>query len=86
MKNENICKWKLFLHDYLCEIRYWYMPMIIEDFGYSVLLGWIILQIGYCIGGSFNIHSWAWSASPSVQVGRSSLTQVSLDPSHILYH
>ena len=24
----------------------------------------IIWQIGYCIGGNFNIHIWAWSASP----------------------
>ena len=24
----------------------------------------------YCIGGNFNIHIWAWLASPSVQVGR----------------
>ena len=30
----------------------------------------IIWQIGYCIGGSFNIHIWVWSASPSVQLGR----------------
>ena len=28
----------------------------------------IIGQIGYCIGGNFNIHIWAWSTSPSVQV------------------
>ena len=30
----------------------------------------IIGQIGHCIGGNFNIHIWAWSVSPSVQVGR----------------
>ena len=30
----------------------------------------IIGQIGHCISGNFNIHIWAWSASPSVQVGR----------------
>ena len=30
----------------------------------------IIGQMGYCIAGQFNIHIWAWSASPSVQVGR----------------
>ena len=27
-------------------------------------------QIGHCIDGNFNIHIWAWSASPSVQVGK----------------
>ena len=27
-------------------------------------------QMGYYIGGNFNIHIGAWSASPSVQVGR----------------
>ena len=27
-------------------------------------------QIGYGLGGNFNIHIWAWSASPYVQVGR----------------
>ena len=27
----------------------------------------IIGQIGYCTGGNFNIHIWAWSASPSVR-------------------
>ena len=26
-------------------------------------------QIGDFIGGNFNIHIWAWSASPCVQVG-----------------
>ena len=26
----------------------------------------IIGQIGHCIGGNFNIHIWAWPASPSV--------------------
>ena len=30
----------------------------------------IARQLGYCMGGNFNIHIWAWSASPSVQVGR----------------
>ena len=30
----------------------------------------IIRQIGCCVGGNFNIHIWAWSASPNVQVGR----------------
>ena len=30
----------------------------------------IIRQIGHCIGGNFNIHNWAWSASLSAQVGR----------------
>ena len=30
----------------------------------------IIRQIGHCIGGNFNIHIWAWSASLSAQVGR----------------
>ena len=30
----------------------------------------IIRQIGHCMGGNFNIHIWAWSASPSVPVGR----------------
>ena len=30
----------------------------------------IIRQIGHCIGGNFNIHIWAWSDSPSVQIGR----------------
>ena len=33
-------------------------------------IGGIIWQIGYCIGDNFNIHIWAWSASPSFQVGR----------------
>ena len=32
--------------------------------------GGIIGQIGHCIGGNFNTHIWAWSASPSVQVGK----------------
>ena len=35
---------------------------ISEQFG-------ILRQISYCIGGSFNMHIWAWSASPSGQVG-----------------
>ena len=26
-------------------------------------------QMGHCMGVNFNIHIWAWSASPSVQVG-----------------
>ena len=30
----------------------------------------IARQMGHCMGGYFNIHIWAWSASPSVQVGR----------------
>ena len=30
----------------------------------------IVRQMGHCMGGNFNIHIWAWSASPSVQVGR----------------
>ena len=30
----------------------------------------IIRQIGHCIGGNFNIHTWTWSVSQSVQVGR----------------
>ena len=30
----------------------------------------IARQMGHCMGGNFNIHIWAWSASPSVQVGR----------------
>ena len=30
----------------------------------------IIVQIGHYMGGTFNIHIWAWSASPPVQVGR----------------
>ena len=30
----------------------------------------IARQLGYCMGGNFNIHILAWSASPSVQVGR----------------
>ena len=29
-----------------------------------------VRQMGHCMGGNFNIHIWAWSASPSVQVGR----------------
>ena len=29
----------------------------------------IARQIGHCMGVNFNIHIWAWSASPSVQVG-----------------
>ena len=32
--------------------------------------GCIARQMGHCMGGNFNIHIWAWSASPSVQVGR----------------
>ena len=28
----------------------------------------IVRQMGHCMGGNFNIHIWAWSASPSVQV------------------
>ena len=31
---------------------------------------YIVRQMGHCMGGNFNIHIWAWSASPSVQVGR----------------
>ena len=30
----------------------------------------IIRQIGHWMGGNFNIHILAWSASPSVEVGR----------------
>ena len=30
----------------------------------------IARQMGHRMGGNFNIHIWAWSASPSVQVGR----------------
>ena len=30
----------------------------------------IVRQMGHCMGGNFNIHIWAWSASPSVQVER----------------
>ena len=29
----------------------------------------IARQMGHCMGVNFNIHIWAWSASPSVQVG-----------------
>ena len=36
----------------------------------ALVLTGIIQQIGHCIGGNFNIHIWAWSASSSVQVGR----------------
>ena len=39
-------------------------------FEQAFIMTFIIGQIGYCIGGNFNIHIWAWSASPSVQVGR----------------
>ena len=45
----------------------WFIPFY-PTFGKA---GWlcIIWQIGYCIGGNLNIHIWAWSASPYVQVG-----------------
>ena len=33
-------------------------------------LSYIARQMGHCMGGNFNIHIWACSASPSVQVGR----------------
>ena len=35
-----------------------------------ILQSSIIGQIGHCIGGNLNIHIWAWSPSPSIQVGR----------------
>ena len=44
------------------------LPSICEIFIYCLLC--IARQMGHCMGGNFNIHIWAWSASPSVQVGR----------------
>ena len=41
----------------------------------------IIGQIGYCMGGNFNIHIWAWSACPSIQVGET--IEKSMDRCHI---
>ena len=38
--------------------------------GSFILNTCIVRQMGHCMGGNFNIHIWAWSASPSVQVGR----------------
>ena len=46
---------------------------------------YIIGQIGRCIGGSFNIHIWAWSASPSVQVGRLQKTRRQSAGSDVTY-
>ena len=45
----------------------------------------IIGQIGHCTGSNFNIHIWAWSASPSLQVGRlvKQSNSVSLECCHI---
>ena len=43
------------------------IPLLISILAISAGLIW---QIGYCIGGNFNIQIWAWSASPFVQVGR----------------
>ena len=34
-----------------------------------MLKKFIARQMGHCMGVNFNIHIWAWSASPSVQVG-----------------
>ena len=36
----------------------------------AIVLSDIIRQIGHCIGGNINIHIWAWTASPSVRIGR----------------
>ena len=45
----------------------------------------IIGQIGHCMGGNFNIHIWAWSASPSVQVGRLQKSQTQSSYSAVTY-
>ena len=41
-----------------------------SDMMMIVIFRGIARQMGHCMGGNFNIHIWAWSASPSVQVGR----------------
>ena len=53
---------------------------ISEQFG-------ILRQISYCIGGSFNMHIWAWSASPSGQVGEiiEKANSVCVDRCHIFF-
>ena len=53
-------------------LRYVSVPLLITNFNTveHCLLECIVRQMCHCMGGNFNIHIWAWSASPSVQVGR----------------
>ena len=55
------------------DINYLSLVVALSNFTYKVrtacLIGSIARQMGHCMGVNFNIHIWAWSASPSVQVG-----------------
>ena len=44
--------------------------MIISSRKSSSRYSCIVRRKGRCMGGDFNIHIWAWLASPSVQVER----------------